>query len=550
MSITQNLKKKMLEIVIQMQQDNYFDLNFDIKKLNFVLAEPNLSQKNNSAVVYDLSSNLAFVLKTYKKINPIQIAQDISNKLATYKLIKQIDVTTPGFLNIILDDSAFIEIISNINSQKQNYAKNISEKRKINVEYVSANPTGFLHVGHVRGAVFGSSLVNVYKHVGYDVEAEYYINDAGNQIEVLANSLWVRYKNLYSEEKVEMPEESYQGEDIIWAAQELYKLYKDEFLTLNKTKKIKLKNIAIEIFLNKIKNDLAKLNVYFDTFSSEKVVLQSDLINKVLVQLNQHTYQKDGALFLKTTTFGDDKDRVLIKNDANNTYLLPDIAYHLTKLQKADYLVNIWGADHSGYVARMKIALQALGYNADKLEVLIIQLVRLIKDGVEFKMSKRAGTSITLSDLLNVVSADIIRFMMLTRDISNKFDFDIDFVNSNDSNNPVYIVQYGYSRTLSLLKKLTTPQLQKNIIFSNKAKKIIISLDLFIDLLKTIVDSAKVNLLSQYLLNLVKLFNSFYEETRLQGHEFESSYAAMVLAVKYVMKLALDLMGINAPETM
>ncbi|MGZ9763264.1 arginine--tRNA ligase [Mycoplasma sp. 5912] len=551
MTLTQLIKAELINIVKKLQESHYFDVDFNADDLNFILGEPNLPVKTSSvAKRYDLSTNLAFVLKAYKKINPMKIAECLVEKLAnSFKFIYQVDIAPPGFLNIVLNDSAFIYIISNILEQKSLYAKNQVEGQKINVEYISANPTGFLHVGHVRGAVFGSTLINVLRHIGYNVESEYYINDAGNQINILVNSLYVHYAALFGK-NLKMSDECYQGNDIIWVAQQVKESYNDYFLDLNTNKRSELENLAVEILLNKIKDDLAKLNIHIDTFTSENSLYEQDMIKPVLEKLAPYTYLKDGALFLKTSDFGDDKDRVLIKSDASNTYLLPDIAYHLTKIKKASRLINIWGADHSGYVARMKIAFQCLGYNPKNLEVLIIQLVRLIKDGSEFKMSKRAGTSVTLADLLDVSSSDAIRFMMLTREISNKFDFDIDYANSNDTNNPVFLVQYTYSRIVSLLKKIKKPHLNNTAKFTDKAKKIIITLDLFSDLIKTISVTSKVNLLSQYLLNLVKLFNSFYEQTYIQTNEQEESYAAMIESIRIVMKIALDLMGVNAPEQM
>lgn len=270
----------------------------------------------------------------------------------------------------------------------------------------------------------------------------------------------------------------------------------------------------------------------------------------MLEKLKKHTFTKDGALFLNTTKFGDDKDRVLVKSDGAYTYLTPDIAYHETKLQKCDALINIWGADHSGYIDRMRIAIESLGYDSKNLQFLVIQLVRLIKNGEEFKMSKRAGTSVTLADLLDNTSSDAIRFMMLTREINTKYDFNIDDANSKDASNPVFNVQYSHARTVSLLKNLKPYKLLENFEITNKAKKVILSLDEFPNLLESIVTTSKVNLLSQYLLNLSNLFNSFYAETKLKDHEYEEYYSAMVLAVQTIFKIGLNLIGVSAPEVM
>ncbi|QKT05520.1 arginine--tRNA ligase [Mycoplasma sp. OR1901] len=551
------LNTKIRELIVNsieiMQKNNFFQEEFDADKVGFLVSLPNLPEHlEDEEIKYDLSTNVAFLLKKYVKTSPLNIANELVNILMqNTDVFVKIDVAMPGFINIVLKDEVFNEVLLNANKEGFKYGANQFEPTKINVEYISANPTGFLHVGHVRGAVYGDSLIKIYRHAGYQVESEYYVNDAGNQINVLANSAKVRYFELFGQ-TLEMPEESYKGQDIVWAVEQIKNKKGDYYLNDFESKYQEFKTEVKDILLEKIKYDLSKLNIgNFDTFSSELSILQNGAVDEALEKMKEYTYHKDGALFLKTTEFKDDKDRVLIKSDGSNTYLLPDIAYHLTKFKKADRLINIWGADHSGYVERMKAALKILGYDDNRLDVLIIQLVRLIKNGEEFKMSKRAGTSVTLSDLLEVSSPDAVRFMMLTREINNKFDFDIDFSNSANSSNPVYIVQYAHSRTVSLLNNLVKPDLSlKSFNLSYKAKKIVLAIDEFPSLIKTIVETSKVNLMSQYLLNLAKLFNSFYSETKLKGHENEAEYAYLVSVVQLVLRLGLGLIGVSAPENM
>ncbi|MBN4083396.1 arginine--tRNA ligase [Mycoplasma sp. CSL10137] len=552
MLLNVKIRDLIIDSIKKMQKNNFFQQEFDAKKIGFLISLPNLPEHlEDEEIKYDLSTNVAFLLKKFVKTSPLNIATELANTLMlNYEVFAKVDVATPGFINIILKDAVFNEVLLNANEQGFNYGANQFDPIKINVEYISANPTGFLHVGHVRGAVFGDSLIKIYRHAGYKVESEYYVNDAGNQINVLANSAKVRYFGLFDKE-LDMPEESYKGQDITWAVEQIKNKKGDYYLDNFDSKYNEFKTEVKDILLDKIKFDLSKLNISkFDTFSSELSILKNGAVEEALDKMKEFTYHKDGALFLKTTEFKDDKDRVLIKSDGANTYLLPDIAYHLTKFKKADRLINIWGADHSGYVERMKAALSILGYDEKKLDVLIIQLVRLIKNGEEFKMSKRAGTSVTLSDLLEVSSPDAIRFMMLTREINNKFDFDIDFSNSSNNSNPVYIVQYAHSRTVSLLNNLIVPSLNAEFKLSYKAKKIVLAIDEFPSLIKTIVETSKVNLMSQYLLNLAKLFNSFYSETKLKGHENESEYAYLVKVVQLVLRLGLSLIGVTAPENM
>ncbi|VEU70261.1 arginine--tRNA ligase [Mycoplasmopsis glycophila] len=550
MTLKNIVKKEIIKAVYEMQASNFFEEKFELLEKDFNLTEAKVPEKfNEDQINYDYATNVAFILKKYKKTSPMVIAEHLVAKLSNNQYIKRIDISAPGFMNIVVSNLAFNNVLKNIINQKENYGKNVVESQKINLEYISANPTGFLHVGHARGACYGDALVRLMRHAGHNVESEYYINDAGNQINVLANSARVRYLHLFGIE-AQMSEDCYRGNDIVWAAEKIKEKYGDYFVETNEQKFEEFKNVATEILLNKIKFDIARLNIEIDTYSSEKAVKESGSIQDVLQKLQKHTYVNDGALFLRTTDYGDDKDRVLIKSDGSDSYLLPDIAYHETKFAKADRLINIWGADHSGYIPRMKIAMECLGHNPNNLDIYTIQLVRLIKDGQEFKMSKRAGTSVTLEDLLEYASPDAIRFTMLTREINNKFDFDIDFANSKDASNPVFIVQYSHSRSVSLLDKLKQPSFTNDLVFVDKAKKVILLLDEFPELIRTIVETTKVNLMSQYLINLAKAFNSFYAETKLLGHEYEANYAALVLACKNVLALGLSLIGVSAPDQM
>ncbi|WP_406613760.1 arginine--tRNA ligase [Mycoplasma corogypsi] len=550
MSLKQTIKNEIINGVKKLQNEGFFDAEFNVDDLVINLTEPNVPEKANpNNILFDYSTNAPFLLKNYKKVAPIVIAEKLKEILIDSEYIKDIMCSMPGFINIVLSYLSFIKVIDEVNRKQDKYGANVVKPEQINLEYISANPTGFLHVGHVRGACFGDALAKIYKHAGHNLETEYYVNDAGNQINVLADSAHVRYLELFGVEAT-MPEDCYRGNDIVWAAQKIKDLYDDKFIDLSiYGLREEFKEAAVKVLLFKIKHDLSRLNISLDRYSSEKDIYNNNLIEPVLEKLKPHTYVKDGALWLNTTEFGDDKDRVLVKNDGSSTYLLPDIAYHEQKFSRAKKLINIWGADHSGYIARMKIAMQCLGHNPNDLDVLTIQLVRLIKDGQEFKMSKRAGTSVTLEDLLEVASPDAIRFTLLTREINSKFDFDIDLANSTDSNNPVFIVQYAHSRTVSLINRLKEAK-KGEFELTAKAKKVVVMLDEFTELIQTIVSTNKVNLMSQYLINLAKAFNSFYSETKLIGHDNESEYAYLVKAVQIVLQLGLKLIGVSAPESM
>lgn len=549
-NINAKIKEILINIIADFQNESIVSSELNLAELNFTLAEPNIQKDEQTK--YNYATNIAMVVKRFSSKNPTELAELIQQKLVSNELIECVDVARPGFINIVLSNKAFLTVLNNVIDNKNNYGtKLFNVKDRYIVEFVSANPTGFLHVGHARGAIIGDTLVRILKHVGFDVTAEYYVNDAGNQINVLIDSTKVRYFNLFGVE-MQMPEDCYRGLDIIWLANEIKNEYGDEFLNDFEIKIKKFRQICISKLLDKIREHLSELNVSFDVFTSElDDIYNKNKIEPIYEKLKNYIYQKDGATFLKTSDFGDDKDRVLVKSDGSLTYFTPDIAYHNDKLQRANKLINVWGADHSGYINRMEIALQCLGYDKKDMEILVVQLVRLLKDGSEFKMSKRAGTSVTLADLLEASSSDAIRFTMLTRDANTKFDFDIDKANQKDINNPVFGVQYAHSRACSLIKKYNNNNSEIiNAKFDEKTRKLIIQLDILPDVLRSVAQTKKVQLLSSYVMNLASAFNSFYSNTKILGSENETSLMTVVKAVKEVLYNSLKLLGVSAPEQM
>ncbi|AWX70352.1 arginine--tRNA ligase [Mycoplasmopsis anatis] len=549
-NINSKIKEILINIIADFQKEEIISQELNLAELNFILAEPNIQKDDQTK--YNYATNIAMVVKRFSTKNPMELAELIQQKLILNELIECVDLAKPGFINIVLSNKAFLSILNNVLDSKINYGSNLFENTdKYIVEFVSANPTGFLHVGHARGAIIGDTLVRILRHVGFDVIAEYYVNDAGNQINVLIESTKVRYFNLFDID-LQMPEDCYRGLDIVWLASEIKKEYGDEFLLDFELKIKKFREICISKLMDKIREHLRELNVSFDVFTSEfDDIYNKNKITPIFDKLKNHIYEKDGATFLKTSEFGDDKDRVLVKSDGSYTYFTPDIAYHNDKLSRANKLINVWGADHSGYINRMEIALECLGYNKEDMDILVVQLVRLIKDGNEFKMSKRAGTSVTLADLLEASSTDAIRFTMLTRDANTKFDFDIDKANQKDINNPVFGVQYAHSRACSLIKKYVPNSPEAiNDDFDEKTKKLIIQLDILPDVLRSVAQTKKVQLLSSYVMNLANAFNSFYSNTKILGSESEASLMIVVKAVKEVLHNTLELLGVSAPEQM
>ena len=493
----------------------------------------------------DLATNIAMQISKELKDSPMNVANKIKSSL-NLDFIEKIEVVNPGFINIFFNDKVFTSQVENIINLKDNFGQG-NENKYINVEYVSANPTGHLHIGHARGAVLGSILINILKKSGNKVDSEYYINDAGNQISTLGNSVRIRYLQLLNE-KIELPENSYKGEDIKDVALCFLNKYKD-VLKNESSKRFEIE--SKDFLLNIIKEHLKKYNIKIDLFSSEQNLYDKNKIKPVLKKLakQNHTYEKDGALWLKTIIQGDDKDRVLRKSNGDYTYFTPDIAYHDMKLSRGyDELINIWGADHIGYIKRMQIALEYLGLPKDKLDIITIQLVKLFKDGKELKMSKRMGTSFTINELIDEVGVDAARWFMVDRTNNSEFIFNIDLAKKQSSDNPVFLVQYTNARTHQLIKKsLVVPKPEK---YTTKEKELINLLNYFPNLIKNISSNHKVHLLPQYLLEVSNIFNSWYSNTRAIGNKRECSLIALVQATQIIITNGLKLMDINSPKKM
>ena len=405
------IKKALLEVY-----------NIDYSVENIIIETP--KEKTHG----DFSSNIAMKLARELHNSPINIAKGLLENLKSNKLFNNVEIAGPGFINFFVKEESFTTFIKDIILKDEEYGKsNFGNNEKIMVEYVSANPTGDLHLGHARGAAFGDSLTRVLKFAGYDCLREYYVNDAGHQIDVLALSLFNRYKEALGLE-INLDEIGYQGKDVINLGKEIALKEKDKYLKMPLEEAIEyFKNIGIDLELAKIKKDLDLFRVHFDHFSSERLLYKENKVKNTLEQLknSNYTYEKEGALWLKTTEFGDDKDRVLVKSDGSYTYLLPDIAYHKDKFDRGyNNLINLFGADHHGYIIRLKAGLSILGYDSSKLNILIIQMVRLMEGDKELKMSKRTGNAITIRELCEDVGVDVARYFFLSRPLDSQFDFD------------------------------------------------------------------------------------------------------------------------------
>lgn len=504
----------------------------------------------------DYSTNVAMRLTKLLKLNPRIIAEKIIEHLAT-DAIEKTEIAGAGFINFVLKNATLTQIIPAILKADEHYGLSFQEKPiKINVEYVSANPTGDLHPGHARGAAIGDALTRVLKAAGYDVTREYYLNDAGNQINNMAKSLQARYLQACGQ-VIEVPVDGYHGKDLIDIAEQIKTEVKTQYLDVPLEESLSFfRQKGLEAEVKKLKEDLKLFRVEFDVWTSEQSLYDRGLVQESLNLLIEkgHTYQQEGALFLKTTEYGDDKDRVLIKSDGSYTYITPDIAYHLNKKQRGfDQLVNLWGADHHGYIPRLKAAFEALDYNKNDLHVDIIQMARMIKDGQEFKLSKRTGKAVALKDLIDEAGVDAVRYYFVSKAGDTHMDLDLDMATSQSNENPVYYAQYAHARLSSILRQAEVRSVDNFDLIQHE--KELDLLKILADYPQLIVDAANArqpHLVCLYIQKLATGFHAFYNEcTVLHAEEpLKQQRLALVKAVQITLRNALTLIGVSALEKM
>jgi arginyl-tRNA synthetase len=512
----------------------------------------------------DYSTNMAMQLARVAKKAPRMIAEDIVRHFDKTKAsIEKIEIAGPGFINFYMNNSYLTDLIPAILQAGEAYGEsNAGQGQKIQVEFVSANPTGDLHLGHARGAAVGDSLCNILDKAGYNVTREYYINDAGNQIHNLALSVEARYFQALGIDK-EMPEDGYHGEDIIEIGKKLAEEYGDQYVNKDPEERLTFfREYGLKYELEKLKTDLKNFGVEFDVWYSETSLYHNGKIDEALQILreNGHIYEKDGATWFRSTAFGDDKDRVLIKQDGSYTYLTPDIAYHKDKLDRGfDKLINIWGADHHGYIPRMKAAIEALGYDKDTLEVEIIQLVHLYKNGEKVKMSKRTGKAVTMRELMEEVGVDAVRYFFAMRSPDTHLDFDMDLAVSQSNENPVYYAQYAHARVCSILRQGEEHQLSYvgdidySFIQSEKEIELLKKLGEFPAAVAEAAEKRIPHRITNYIFDLSSALHSFYNAEKvldLENVEKSRARLALVKAVQITLRNALKLIGVSAPEKM
>lgn len=506
----------------------------------------------------DYASNVAMQLTRQLHTNPREIANKIVDACDLSKAnVSHIEIAGPGFLNFTLSKDRFSQVIDDILEQKENYGQQPANGIKVDLEYVSANPTGSLHLGHARGAAWGDSCARIMKKAGYDVTREYYVNDAGNQIHNLALSLNARYRQAHGIE-TEIGQDGYMGEDVKEEGYRLAKEYPNTYLEPTKENLDFFRQKGIAFELDKIKRDLDEYRVHFDVWTSEQKLRDSGAVEKAvdIIRDKGYTYEAEGALWFKTTAFGDDKDRVLRKKDGSLTYLVPDIACHNQKFERGyDEIVDFFGADHHGYIPRLKASMEALGHDSNHLHVDIIQMVRLVSNGEEMKMSKRLGNATTIHDLVQSVGVDAARYFFVARALDSHLDFDVDLATKKSNENPVYYAQYAHARMCSIQKQAKDIELADHFELLTDEKEI--------ELMKTlqefnhvIVESAKtrqVHKMCHYIHDLASHFHSFYNACKVIDHDnldLSSQRLALVKATQTVLANALDCIGVTAVESM
>ncbi|EHT1758182.1 arginine--tRNA ligase [Staphylococcus pseudintermedius] len=552
-----------MNIIDQVKQTLIQEIEKSIQQANIVESIPEIKieipkdTKNG-----DYATNIAMVLTKLAKRNPREIAQLIVDHLDTEAAhVKKIDIAGPGFINFYLDSSylnAAIDQALELDTQFGRVAE--SKNKKILVEYVSANPTGDLHIGHARNAAVGDTLCNILDAAGYDVTREYYINDAGNQITNLAKSIEARYLQ-HLGQKAEMPADGYHGQDIKNIGADLAEK-QPNLMDLSDDERLKtFRQLGVDYEMAKLKQDLADFNIHFDNWFSETSLYEKGEIKAVLERMkeNGYTYEQDGATWLRTTDFKDDKDRVLIKKDGTYTYFLPDIAYHYDKFQRGnDNLINLFGADHHGYINRLKASLETFGVDSDRLEIQIMQMVRLMQDGEEVKMSKRTGNAITLREIMDEVGIDAARYFLTMRSADTHFDFDMALAKEQSQDNPVYYAQYAHARICSILRQAEAQgyQVEKaadyQTITNDKAIELLKKVAEFEPMIEGAAEARAPHRVTNYIQDLAAHFHKFYnaEKVLTEDQAKTKAHLALIDAVRITLRNALQLVGVTAPEQM
>jgi len=542
----------------------------------------------------DYATNVALMLAKQANVNPKELAQTIIKQLGVAEFIEKTEIAGPGFINFFLSSESSSSVINEIIDSGKGYGvSNIGAGQSVLLEYVSANPTGPLHVGHGRGAAYGATVSNLLRTVGFKVDNEYYVNDAGRQMDILTVSIFLRYLEL-SGEKVRFPDNGYQGsyiKDIVSRISERYgdtfqiestlvfdgickdgidggdkESHIDELIARSKNllgadfKSIF--EVGIESILNGIKEDLADFGVVFEKWFSEQSLIDSGLAKSSIdkLQKSKHVYTKDGALWFRTTEYGDEKDRVVVRDNGIHTYFASDIAYHLEKFERGyDKVINVWGADHHGYIARVKASIAAFNHDPEKLEIILVQFANLYRGGKKVQMSTRSGSFVTLEDLRNEVGNDAARFFYILRKSEQHMDFDLDLAKSKTNENPVFYIQYAYARISSVFRQVQDKGINFNhkgadlsLLLEESEKTILRELNRYRGVIETSALQYEPHQLAYYLRDLAAHFHSYYNACPfiLEDQNLTQARLSLIYATKQVLENGLHILGVSAPDSM
>jgi len=542
----------------------------------------------------DYATNIALMLSKQAKMNPVDLAKIIVDQLEESSFINKIEIAGPGFINFFISDESSSSVVSEIIDQGALYGSSeIGQGKKVLLEYVSANPTGPLHVGHGRGAAYGATISNLLRAVGFKVDNEYYVNDAGRQMDILAVSIYLRYLSLCGE-NLRFPDNGYQGQYIKDIAQVIYDTSGEEFYKkldlifanvskdgseggdkeshidglIENSKSIlgdsfrAIFQVGIESILGGIKSDLSEFGVVFEKWFSEQSLIDTGLSESCISKLkeSEKVYEKDGALWFKTTNYGDEKDRVVVRDNGNHTYFASDIAYHFDKFERGyDKIINVWGADHHGYISRVKASIDALGHSPDKLEILLVQFANLYRGGSKVQMSTRSGSFVTLEDLRKEVGNDAARFFYILRKSEQHMDFDLDLAKSKTNENPVYYIQYAHARICSVFRQANEKEMEVDHSQANLSlltegieKNIIKELSRYKSVLESSAIQYEPHQLAYYLRDLSTHFHSYYNACKfiVEDKQLTQARLSLIHATRQILINGLSILGVSAPESM
>ncbi|MEA1971922.1 MAG: arginine--tRNA ligase [Candidatus Cloacimonadota bacterium] len=542
------------------------NIDIALDELNITIKKPYSIEVPKNKKFGDYSTNLALINAKFNKTNPMKLAQTISEKLNHKKIFKDVTFIKPGFINMDIANYVYHKALNNVFESGQEFAKSeFGNKKKVNIEFVSANPTGPLNIVSARAAAYGDTLHRIMFHIGYKPVREFYINDAGNQVDILAESIELRLKEIHGEDIGEFPIEAYHGEYVCEIAAQLNTTEGKKLNHLSENDRMKkIKNFGLKMLKDMQKESLDKFGVHFDSYISEKNLRKQGYVEEVLSYLSEAncTEEKDEAIWFTSSKFGDEKDRVLMKSDGSITYLVPDIAYHITKYhRKFDTMIDVLGPDHHGYVPRLRAAMTALKFDESKLEVVFLQQVNLFEDGEKIKMSKRAGKIITMDELIKDVGKDAARYFFIDRKPSAHLSFDLDLAKKRSNENPVFYIQYAHARISTLIKKAKKSKitLDKFDVKNNNKLKHLDELKLIRKMisLEEVLQKAAINrephLLATYTLELASAFHKYYQKHPIIQTRYKKLSQArlyLIVSVRNVIKLCLSIMGISAPEKM